>query len=140
MAFSNVRVAVIAIKDNKILLIHRFKDGREFWVVPGGSVDEGESLEETGKREIKEETSLDVEIGEKLWEYDNDYYGQGIRKEYYFLASQVLGSELKFTGEELTRAPKEDKFEPEWVALDQVKEINLVPEVVKDKILLSFRA
>ena len=138
MSFTSTRVAVVAIKDNKLLLIHRLKDGRDFWVIPGGSAEEGETLEIAGKREIKEETSLDVSIGEKLWEYENDYYGQGIRKEYYFLASKVSDDELKFRGEELNRAPKQDKYQPEWVTLDKIKEINLVPEFVKEKIIEKF--
>jgi len=138
MGFSFVRVGVIVIKEDKILLIHRFKDGRDFWVIPGGSVEKGESLEEAGKREIGEETGLEVSIGEKLWDYENDYYGDGIRKEYYFMASKVSDGELKFTGEELNWAPKEDKYQPEWVELDKIKDINLVPEAIKYKIIEKF--
>jgi 8-oxo-dGTP pyrophosphatase MutT (NUDIX family) len=138
MGFSLVRVAVIAIKDNKLLLIHRFKDGREFWVIPGGSREKGESLAEAGKREMAEETGLEVEIGEKLWEYENDYYGQGIRKEYYFLAKSVSDGELEMLGEELLRMSEQDKFDPKWVALDKIKDINLVPEVIKEKIVEKF--
>jgi 8-oxo-dGTP pyrophosphatase MutT (NUDIX family) len=139
MAFSLTRVAVIVIKNNQILLIHRFRKGKDFWVIPGGSVEEGESLEEAGKREIKEETNLDVEIGEKLWEYENDYYGDGIRKEYYFLAKNFSDGEVRMTGEELERASEQNQFHPEWVSLAKIKDLNLKPEFAKEKILLSFR-
>lgn len=140
MAFSFVRVAVIVIKDDKILLIHRFKDGRDFWVIPGGSVEKGESLEEAGKREIEEETGLEVTLSEKIWEYENDYYGDGIRKEYYFLASKISDGKPEMLGEELLRMSEENKFDPEWVALDKIKDINLVPEVIKGKIIEKFVA
>lgn len=138
MGFSFVRVAVVAIKNRKILLIHRFKDGRDFWVIPGGSVESGESLEEAGKREIEEETGLEAEIGEKLWEHENDYYGDGIRKEYYFLAKSISDGIPEMLGEELLRMSEQNKFEPQWVALDKVKEINLVPEVIKEIIIERF--
>jgi 8-oxo-dGTP diphosphatase len=61
--FDNRGVSIDAViaKDNKLLLIKRglnpFKD---FWALPGGYVSWDESVEDTVKREIKEETNLDV--------------------------------------------------------------------------------
>lgn len=37
-----------------------------YWCPPGGVRDEGESLDETARREVKEETGLDVEVVEEL--------------------------------------------------------------------------
>jgi len=37
-----------------------------YWCLPGGVRDEGESLDETAVREVKEETGLDVEVLEEL--------------------------------------------------------------------------
>lgn len=54
----------IYIKDRKILLLKRnvepFKD---YWHVVGGHVQESETLKEALKREFKEETNLDIEVG-----------------------------------------------------------------------------
>jgi 8-oxo-dGTP pyrophosphatase MutT (NUDIX family) len=52
-------VVLIVNKDNELLLQHR-RDGS--WGVPGGLMEVGESLEDTARREVKEETGL--EIGE----------------------------------------------------------------------------
>lgn len=38
------RSAGIVIKDGKVLLIHRFNKGDEYWVFPGGGVEEGDSV------------------------------------------------------------------------------------------------
>ena len=45
----------------KILLIRRSPDDFGGWEGPGGSVEEGETLEEAVVREVREETGLDVE-------------------------------------------------------------------------------
>ena len=56
-----VSIDAVIIKDNKILLIQRgVEPNKRFWGTPGGYVSWDESTEETVKREVKEETSLDV--------------------------------------------------------------------------------
>ena len=55
-----VSAAAIVINDeNKILLI---KGPRRGWEMPGGQVEEGESLREAAIRETKEESGIDIEI------------------------------------------------------------------------------
>lgn len=55
--------AALIEKGGKLLLIkEKLASGKEKWIVPGGAVEFGENLEEAVKREIKEETGLDVKI------------------------------------------------------------------------------
>jgi ADP-ribose pyrophosphatase YjhB (NUDIX family) len=59
-----INVDGVYVKNNKILLLKRsvipFKG---FWHVVGGQVEENETLKEALRREFKEETALDVKIG-----------------------------------------------------------------------------
>ena len=57
-----VRVGGILIEDDRVLLIEHTKNDRSYWLLPGGGVDWGESIEEAIKREFLEETNLTVEI------------------------------------------------------------------------------
>jgi 8-oxo-dGTP pyrophosphatase MutT (NUDIX family) len=52
------------IQNHHILLIkhHHHDDGSEYWVIPGGGREPGETEEECVQREMKEETHLDVRI------------------------------------------------------------------------------
>jgi 8-oxo-dGTP diphosphatase len=55
--------AVLVVKDNKFLLAKRNKENyKDYWVIPGGGVEFGETIKDAAIREIKEETNLDVEI------------------------------------------------------------------------------
>ena len=57
------RVSVIVINEEKqILLVKHRKGARQYWVLPGGRLEYGEDFFECGKREVKEETGLEVEI------------------------------------------------------------------------------
>ncbi len=56
-----VSMDAVIIKDNKILLIQRgVEPNKGFWGTPGGYVDWDESVEDVVRREVKEETNLDV--------------------------------------------------------------------------------
>jgi ADP-ribose pyrophosphatase YjhB (NUDIX family)/lysophospholipase L1-like esterase len=60
----NTRYQGAIIRDHHILLIkHRQHDGsREYWVIPGGGQEPGETEEQCVQREMKEETYLDVRV------------------------------------------------------------------------------
>ncbi|MBP6806442.1 MAG: NUDIX domain-containing protein, partial [Chloroflexi bacterium] len=61
------RVTLIILRDEKLLLIRRTRDGRTFTVLPGGGVEDGETLAAAAMREALEETSLAVSLGPILW-------------------------------------------------------------------------
>lgn len=56
-----VGIGVFVIKDGKFLLMERLgSHGAGTWALPGGKLDFGESFEDTARREIKEETGLEI--------------------------------------------------------------------------------
>jgi ADP-ribose pyrophosphatase YjhB (NUDIX family) len=58
-----VAVVIFIVQDGKILLIKRAVDpGKGRWAFPAGFVDAGEDPKEAARRELLEETGLDIEI------------------------------------------------------------------------------
>ncbi|WP_301171056.1 NUDIX hydrolase [Brevibacillus nitrificans] len=49
---------IIFNKDKKVLMLHR--SDNDCWCFPGGTIDLGESLEQTARREVLEETNLTI--------------------------------------------------------------------------------
>ena len=73
MNISNKTGIVAVIKDKQILL--NLRPDTKTWGIPGGSLEVGETLEETAKRELKEETNLDCENFTLLNVFSgNDFY------------------------------------------------------------------
>lgn len=73
-----VAVATVVQKDGKILLVKRaFDPFRGKWMLPAGFVDAGEDPEKAAVREVREETSLDVEIQDLVMVLSGQEYDKG---------------------------------------------------------------
>ena len=66
-----IRVAGYLEQDKKVLLVAHKKDSEIYWLLPGGGVRYGESLEEALRREFFEELSIDIQVGEVLLLFDS---------------------------------------------------------------------
>ena len=53
-----LRVGVLLRWQNRVLLLRQEKPGRQYWLLPGGGVDGGETLPEALRRELGEELGV----------------------------------------------------------------------------------
>ena len=128
------RAVGVIVKNDKVRLMRRIKDGQEYYVFPGGGVKEGESTETAIIREIKEELSLDAKIDKLLFEIEN----QG-RQEYYYLIKEFSG-QPQLGGEEKQRMSADNQYYPVWIEFDKLKSLdNLYPELAREKIVEILR-
>jgi 8-oxo-dGTP pyrophosphatase MutT (NUDIX family) len=85
---------VITDARGRVLLIHE-DYGRHRWGLPGGRHEPGESIEETAVREAKEETNLDVDLGELIGDYSlMSAVGEKQLEVSVFIAT-IVGGELE---------------------------------------------
>ena len=60
-----IAVGAIAIHNDQLLMVRRRQDpAKGLWSLPGGRVEHGEYLADALRRELKEETGLDVTVGD----------------------------------------------------------------------------
>jgi 8-oxo-dGTP diphosphatase len=57
-----IRVSALLRRENGVLLVRQEKLGREYWLLPGGGVNSGESLMEALERELSEEIGIDKDF------------------------------------------------------------------------------
>ena len=122
------RACAIIIEEGRILLMHRRKAGIEYYTVPGGKIEPGETPEQACVREVLEETGLTVEITSEFAVLSN--LG---RTERYFCARKLSG-DLRLGGPEAERQSEMNFYEPMWVPLDRLSDCRLLPDAIKEMI------
>ena len=55
-----LRCSAVVVRKQAVLLVHRASNGADDWVLPGGTPRPGESMAACARREVREETGLDV--------------------------------------------------------------------------------
>jgi 8-oxo-dGTP diphosphatase len=93
-----VGVGAVIVRDGKAVIVRRAHEPRKGeWSLPGGRVDLGESLVDATRREMREETGLDVAVGEMIEVFDRIHRHDG-RVRYHFVIVDflcaVVGGEL----------------------------------------------
>lgn len=114
-------VSVAILNDENCILMLRRKDSGN-WTIPGGTLEFGEDLKSCGKREVKEETGLNVEIKDLVGTYTNPNnvvaYDDGeVRQEFTIM---YIG-EIEEVISNITI--DDESTESKWVAQDQILDL-----------------
>ena len=129
-AAPSVGVGGVVVRDGSVLLIRRGKEPlRGRWVVPGGTVELGETLEGALVREMEEETGLVVEPLEILTVFDR-IQREGDRVVYHYVIVDFL---CRWRSGEAKAAS--DALEVAWARPDDLSRFDLPQkalEVVQD--------
>jgi len=119
-------VAAIILRDDEILLVKRGADpavGK--WSIPGGSVEIGETLRDALKREVLEETDLEIEPGRLAGVSDLVVEREGCIQWHYvlinFFATIVSGKP----------AAGSDSSDIRWVKLSDIKDYQVTRSLLE---------
>ena len=135
------RATGIIIENGKILLIERMKYGQNYFMLPGGGLEENETIEKALIREIKEELCLDVKKFHQLLVLEDIEVPQimtihaGNRNEYLFQIDEYSGIP-EIGGPEKERISAQNQYHIVWLNIEELgSRENIYPQVVARKLL-----
>lgn len=134
--FSHIGVRVFIMDSSSRLLLVRHtveNENTEFWILPGGGLEENEYSWDAAVREVKEETNIDINVVDLLYTLE-EKTKDGLRCTNYFLGEYVGGN---------LNLGTDPEFDSEHQVLSDVKyytqeEIKALPRVYPEVILDEF--
>jgi ADP-ribose pyrophosphatase YjhB (NUDIX family) len=111
-----VGVGGIVVDEGRVLLVRRTQpplQGR--WSLPGGLVETGEPLAEAVRRELQEETALDVEVGPLVEVVERVVRDEEDRVEYHYVLLDYLCARRGGTA-----CAASDAGDVAWATLDEL--------------------
>jgi ADP-ribose pyrophosphatase YjhB (NUDIX family) len=131
-----IGVGAAVFRGSDVLLIRRGKAPLYgAWSLPGGRVKEGEDLKQALRREVKEECSIHIEVGELVTELSYIEHDEQKRVKYHYVVFDFAAYFLSGT---LARAS--DALEARWVPMSKLTEYDLtdkVREVIRDSAAMA---
>jgi 8-oxo-dGTP diphosphatase len=100
--------------ENVLMVKNKGKNG-SYYTLPGGAVEPGETLEEAAIREAKEETGLDVEIGDVFSVSEAFFEDRGHHVVFFTFRGRI-------TGGEITIAMPEEIEEVTWMNVQNAED------------------
>lgn len=120
-----IRVSGILKKDNEILFVKHKKRGEEYYLLPGGGVDFGETLETALKREFMEEVNISIDVKNLSFISEGvDPKGEKHIISMVFYVEYIEG-ELKLPDEERI-------IGAEYLEINKLKEYLIYPNIKKE--------
>lgn len=124
-----LNVAAVIVRGDALLLVEFDDETGVHYNLPGGGVEDGETLHQALRREVREETHAELsEIGRLLliWEYvpqqQAEQYGTQQKVALVFHCTLAAGSEPHFPP-----TPDAHQTGIRWVALDDLENVALLP-------------
>ncbi len=125
-----IGVGAVIVHAGRVLLVRRDSEPlRGEWSVPGGMLELGETLRDGIRREVQEETGMDVEVGEVLDVFDSIFTDALGRTQYHYVLIDYLCKPL--SGEAHAAS---DVSDVRWVSAEALPAMALrasIEQVVK---------
>ncbi len=122
-----VGVGGVVISGGRTLLIRRSGPPLQGeWSIPGGTLKTGETLREGVRRELREETGVDVRVGEMIEVFERIFPDAQGRAQYHFVILDFL---CEFEGGAAKAAS--DVTDVAWAAEDELEGFHLTPTALR---------
>ncbi|NCO11279.1 hypothetical protein CO038_03235 [Candidatus Pacearchaeota archaeon CG_4_9_14_0_2_um_filter_39_13] len=119
-----IRAGGIAYKDGKLIIARHHKEGKTYYVLPGGGLENEESPQQALEREFIEETGFKVKVGRLAYYkilYNDEYYSLDMIYE-----CEIVGGKLEIND------PDGKVEEVKFVDKEELDELVFYPEQLKE--------
>ena len=131
-----VRVAAVVEREGALLLVRHQKPDRDpYWVLPGGRLEPGETIPECAARELAEETGLTAGFSGVLYVSEFLREGRHTIDVVARMSSEGDGEARLGSDPEVEPHAEPTLREIRWVSLDKLREIELLPASIKERLL-----
>jgi 8-oxo-dGTP diphosphatase len=119
-----VAVGAVILDGDRVLLVQRGQEPlKGEWSLPGGMVEAGETLQAALAREVREETALDVDVGEVVEVLDSIRRDGDGRTEYHYV---IIDYACRVrSGTPTAAAHGTDAADVRWVSVDELERYNV---------------
>lgn len=116
-----IAVGAIVVADGAMLMVQRGQEwAKGMWSLPGGHVEAGEYLSDALVREVREETGIEVDIGELAGIFE-------IIGEQHFVILDYLAT----VTDKVDPVAGTDAADARWVPLDEIPSLECTPRFVE---------
>ena len=122
---TRVGVIVFSEDEKSLLLVRHRKGNRQYWIIPGGRLEYGETFHECAVRELKEETGLDVEVEKFVFLSEAIAPDRSRHIVNIYIKAKVIGGELKLGNEPVLAGV-------DFIALSELERITVFPAITKN--------
>lgn len=117
----------VIFKDNQVLLIYRERDGEQYYVFPGGKIEEEETKEECVIRECQEELGINIDVKKYLYEVKGEDFIQ-----HFFLCEWLSGELGTGDSSEYDVNRKGGLQRPCMININEIINLNIVsPQIIE---------
>jgi ubiquinone/menaquinone biosynthesis C-methylase UbiE/8-oxo-dGTP pyrophosphatase MutT (NUDIX family)/uncharacterized protein YbaR (Trm112 family) len=122
------RAGALIIRDRKLLTYHLRSEKKEYWRIPGGGIEAGESPEQAARRELHEELGLTIAIRRQFGPYFRSN-----KNEWYFLA-ETNPEKLPVDHSEAPEQPCKVR----WLPVEKLADYEIRPPALKWELVEYF--
>ena len=126
--YPRLGVGIVTVRGEEVLLVQRLREPLQgYWTFPGGVVELGEDLRAAARREMREETGLEVEVGEIADVYERVDRDPDGRVRYHYVVVDFVARLREGSNPEPCAA--DDACNARWIRCREIGDYLITPGV-----------